>query len=315
MAPCRLSDTDYLPGYTAMARSIGECEMNPTNTPPSRQAQLVAEHWARRLPSFDEALALLRSKGIDVDQPTAEDLHGFDMIHVGGVETTDLVAREANIKRGQRLLDIGCGLGGPARRFAYKHGAAVSGIELSEPVYQTAVGLTALVGLTNQVDLALGSVLAMPYDADTFDILVIQHCAMQIAEKQEMFEECARVLRADGVMVLHEFFSGTGGEPNYPMPWGREPSMSALQTYEDTRTLLQEIGFSVGPFLDQHAIAISFYSKMIARLEKAISDESGFRGKGVDEAHNSLWIFRTMIDNFNEDRVRLAIVSCRKMST
>jgi MPBQ/MSBQ methyltransferase len=286
--------------------------MNSTKTPSSRQAQLVAEHWARRLPSFDEALALLRSKGIDAERSTAEDLHGFDMIHVGGLEATDLVAREANIKRGQRLLDIGCGLGGPARRFAYKHGAAVSGIELSEPVYQTAVGLTALVGLADQVDLTLGSVLAMPYHANTFDLVVMQHCAMQIAEKGEMFEECVRVLRADGVMVLHEFFSGAGGGPNYPLPWGSEPSMSALQTYEDTRALLEEIGFSVGSFLDQHAAAISFYSKMITRLEKAISEDSGFRGKGMDEAYNSLGIFRTMIDNFNEDRVRLAIVSCRK---
>ena len=212
----------------------------------------------------------------------------------------------------QRELDIGCGLGGPARRLAYQHGATVSGIELSEPVFQTAISLTSLVGLGGQVEITLGSALAMPYDAGSFDAVVMQHCAMQINEKREMFGECARVLRPGGMMVLHEFFSGAGGEPDYPLPWGSEPSMSALQPFADTNALLEEIGFAVGAYLDQHAAAISFYSKMIARLEKAITEESGFRGKGADEARNSLRIFQTMIQNFNADRVRLGIVSCRK---
>ena len=282
------------------------------NTASSRQAQLIAEHWARRLPSYDEALALLRAKGIDADRCTAESLHGFDMIHVGEVEATDLVAREAGIERGERVLDIGCGLGGPARRFAYKHGATVSGIELSEQVFQTAVALTSLVGLADQVDFRLGSALAMPYDAGIFDTVVMQHCAMQVSGKREMFQECARVLRPGGTMVLHEFFSGAGGEPDYPLPWASEPALSALQTFEATSALLNEIGFTVGPYLDQYAVAISFYSKMIARLEQAISGDSGFRGKGVDEARNSLKIFQTMIRNFNADRVRLGIVHCRK---
>jgi sarcosine/dimethylglycine N-methyltransferase len=85
----------------------------------THQAQLVAERWARRLPTFAEVLEFIRSQGLDSNRLTLENLHAFDMAHVGGVEATDLVAREADIRSGQRVFDIGSGLGGPARRFSY----------------------------------------------------------------------------------------------------------------------------------------------------------------------------------------------------
>lgn len=291
--------------------------MKPRNsqddTSSSRQAQLVAEFWAQRLPSFGETLALLRSQGLDTDRLTPEDLHAFDMVHCGGVEATDLVADEAGIKSGQHVLDVGCGLGGPARRFAYRHGAIVWGIELSEPVFQTAVALTSLVGLEDRVHFTLGSACTMPYEESTFDVVVMQHCAMQVTEKRETFGECARVLRTGGSLVLHEFFFGTGGEPLYPLAWATEPAMSALETFEDTQVLLSRLGFVVGPLLDQGPTAISFYAGLVAKLEKAVADGTGFRGKNVEEARNSLRIFDSMLKNFRENRVRLGIVVCRKV--
>lgn len=284
-------------------------------TLPSRQAKLVAEFWAQRLPSFDEALTLLRSEGLDVDRLTPEDLHRFDMVHCGGVEATDLVAHEGGIKSGQSVLDVGCGLGGPARRFASRHGALVWGIELSEPVFKTAVALTSMVGLADRVRFTLGSVLNMPYEESSFDVVVMQHCAMQVTEKQKIFGECARVLRTGGSLVLHEFFLGPGGEPLFPLAWATEPAMSALETFEETSILLARLGFAVGSLLDQKPTAISFYTGLVAKLEKAVAGEAGFRGKNVEEARNSLRIFSSMLKNFQENRVRLGIVVCHKRPT
>lgn len=282
------------------------------DTSASRQAKLVAEFWAQRLPSFDEGLAFLRSQGLDIDRLTPEDLHRFDMVHCGGIEATDLVAHEGGVKRDQSVLDVGCGLGGPARRFAYRHNARVWGIELSEPVFKTAVALTSLVGLAEQVRFTLGSALKMPYEEERFDVVVMQHCAMQVTEKLEIFGECARVLGPGGSFVLHEFFLGTGDEPHYPLAWATQPAMSALETFEDTEVLLSRLGFVVGPLLDQQTTAISFYAGLAAKLEKALTDGAGFRGKNVEEARNSLRIFSSMLKNFQENRVRLGILVCRK---
>ncbi len=278
----------------------------------SHQEQLVAEHWARRLPTFAEALALLHSQGLDPHRPKPEDLHAFDMAHVGGVEATDLLACEAGICTGQRILDVGSGLGGPARRFAYKYGAIVSGLELSEPVYRTAVALTSLVGLADRVGFLLGSALRMPYEDGTFDVVVMQHCTMQVAEKHQMFGECMRVLHPRGVLALHEFFADSSGEPHYPLAWATEPAMSSLQTLEDTATLLSALGFEVGPFLDQDNIARAFYAEMVHKLEKAVAEGTGWRGKGEEEARNRLVIYRAMLKNFQENRLHLGLVVCRK---
>ncbi len=281
----------------------------------SHQEQLVAEHWARRLPTFAEVLALLRSQGLDPNRLTPENLHAFDMAHVGGVEATDLVARETGIRSGQRVLEIGSGLGGPARRFAYKYDAIVSGLELSEPVYRTAVDLTSLVGLEDRVGFLLGSALRMPYEDGTFDVVVMQHCAMQVAEKRQMFGECMRVLRPGCVVVLHEFFAGSGGEPHNTLAWATEPAMSSLHTFEDTATLLSEVGFTVGPFLDQDNIARAFYAEMVHKSEKAVAEGTGWRGKGEEEARNRLWIHQAMLKNFQEHRLHLGLVVCRKSPT
>jgi ubiquinone/menaquinone biosynthesis C-methylase UbiE len=152
----------------------------------------------------------------------------------------------------------------------------------------------------------------MPYEEETFDIVVMQHCAMQVTEKEKIFGECARVLRTGGSMALHEFFTGTHGDPYYPLAWATEPAMSALETFEDTEVLLSRLGFVVGPLLDQQPAAISFYAGLAAKLEKAVADGAGFRGKNVEEARNSLRIFSSMLKNFQENRVRLGIVVCRK---
>lgn len=279
---------------------------------PTQQEHLVAEHWARRLITFAEALELLRSRGVDPDRATPEDLHFFDIAHVGGVEATDLVAQEAGICSAKRVLDVGSGLGGSARRFAYKNGAIVSGLELSEPVYRTAVALTSMVGLVDRVGFFLGSALRMPYEEGTFDVVVMQHCAMQVAEKRKMFGECARVLRPGGALALHEFFAGPGGEPYYPLAWATEPAMSSLQTSVDTATLLSSLDFIVGPFLDQDNIARAFYEEIVLKLEKVAAEGTGWRGKGDEEARNRLLIYRAMLKNFQEHRLHLDVVVCKK---
>lgn len=278
----------------------------------SQQEHLVAEHWAQRLINLADALELLRSRGIDPNRATPEDLHFFDIAHVGGVEATDLVAREAGVCNGKRVLDIGSGLGGSARRFAYKHGAIVCGLELSEPVYRTAVALTSLVGLGDRVSFLLGSALRMPYEEDTFDVVVIQHCAMQVSEKHQMFGECARVLRLGGALALHEFFAGSGGEPYYPLAWANDPAMSSLQTFGYTVSLLSSLGFIVGPLLDQDNIARAFYAEIVLKLEKAVAEGTGWRGKGTENARNRLLIYRAMLKNFQEHRLHLGLVVCRK---
>jgi hypothetical protein len=65
------------------------------------------------------------------------------------------------------------------------------------------------------------------------------------------------------------------------------------------------------PFL-QGNVAIRFYSQFVTKLEKAVADGAGYRGKATEEAQNSLRIYNSMLKNFRENRMRLGIVVCRK---
>jgi ubiquinone/menaquinone biosynthesis C-methylase UbiE len=94
---------------------------------------------------------------------------------------------------------------------AHKYGAKVCGVELGASMHETAVALTALVRLQDQVHFKLGSALALPFPNETFDVVVMQHVAMQIAEKARLFEECVRVLNGQGALALHEIFAGAVG--------------------------------------------------------------------------------------------------------
>jgi 2-polyprenyl-3-methyl-5-hydroxy-6-metoxy-1,4-benzoquinol methylase len=210
------------------------------------QGQKVAAHWARLSLTVDGATQSLRSRGIALEQATAEDLHALDMIHMGGLQATDALAEMAGISGSTTVLDVGSGVGGPARRFAEKYGATVWGIELAEPSYQTSVRLTALVGLQDRVQFKHGNALVLPFGEEEFDVVTMVHVAMQIAEKDQLFGECVRVLKPDGVLALHEIFTGMGGPPHFPLAWATEPAMSSLETFAVCATRFAHMGLQVG---------------------------------------------------------------------
>ena len=106
-------------------------ENGPAPSGLTEQGRKVTDHWSNLAVTFEGAKNALEKAGVNLDAVTADDLHPLDMIHMGGLSATDEIAELANIQRGNRVLDVGCGVGGPARRFANKFGANVTGVELS----------------------------------------------------------------------------------------------------------------------------------------------------------------------------------------
>ena len=92
------------------------------------------------------------------------------------------------------LLDIGSGIGGPARYFARHHGCRVTGIDLTEEFIAVARALTSRLRMEGQVSFEQGSALSMPFPASTFDVATLLHVGMNIAKKAQLFAEVRRVL-------------------------------------------------------------------------------------------------------------------------
>jgi ubiquinone/menaquinone biosynthesis C-methylase UbiE len=275
------------------------------------QARKVADHWARMAVTFDGVLRSLHSRRIAPEAARAEDLHAVDMIHMGGLAATDALAVMAGIAAGDSVLDIGSGVGGPARRIASRFGASVVGIELSETLHQTSMRLTGLVGLGSQVRLVQGSALALPFADGDFDVAMLQHVAMQISEKDRLFDEAARVVKPGGRLALHELFSGEGAL-HYPLPWATEPGMSALETFEACADRLSKLGFAVGSFIDQSEEGRGFHHASIAAYDRDLAANEGTLGlaREVTEARRAASV--AMERNLGSGSIRVGMVVARK---
>lgn len=79
------------------------------------------------------------------------------------------MARLAGLRTGMHVLDVGSGLGGPARTLAVEYGCRVTGLDLTEEFCRVAIMLTARVGLQEHTAFRHGSALDLPFEEATFD--------------------------------------------------------------------------------------------------------------------------------------------------
>ena len=189
--------------------------------------------------------ARLREDGVDPAQPTVEALAPYDHFHGRGLEATEDMAARLRVAETDHILDIGSGLGGPARYLARRFGCRVSGIDLTAEFCDIARHLTALLGYENRVSIRQGDALAMPYDDASFDGAYSMNVSMNIADKRALYREIRRVLKPGAWLVLSEAAQGPGGRPDYPTPWARTAASSFLATEAETRASLEACGFAI----------------------------------------------------------------------
>jgi ubiquinone/menaquinone biosynthesis C-methylase UbiE len=215
--------------------------------------------------------AALADDGVDSRRADIEALAPYDQFHGRGLEATAEIADLLAIGAGDRILDIGSGIGGPARYFARRFGCKVTGIDLTSEFCDVARELTRRLGLDGEVRFLRGNALAMPFADAHFDGAYSMNVSMNIADKAGFYREIRRVLKPGGWLLLSEIARGAGEEPDYPMPWAASPRTSFLSTPEETRRGLAQSGFDIVRLESTLAQALEFGARsraMVARGEK-----------------------------------------------
>ena len=202
----------------------------------------VQEHYGRQNLG-GSILAAYAAAGRDPESLTQEDLASCDQFHIRGHEATHVMAAAAGLAPGTRVLDVGSGVGGPARTLATEFGCEVVGLDLVEEYCDAAALLTEAVGLADRVTFKQGSATDMPFADESFDVVWSQHIMMNIEKKERVAAEVARVLQPDGRYAVYEIYAGPNAPPHYPAPWAGEESISFLVTPEETRATLAAAGF------------------------------------------------------------------------
>ena len=201
----------------------------------------------------ERIVAALKDAGIPPEKWTPEILGPADQIHGGGLQQTQVHAALVSITSDMHLLDIGCGIGGPARYFATEFGCRVTGIDLTDEYIDAASLLTQKIGLSDRVAFDCGDATALPYDDASFDMAWALNVTMNIEDRAGFYAGVHRVLKPGGRFCISEIGQGPGGEPYYPLTWAADPAYSFLLPPEDMRTLLESSGFRVVEWIDETA--------------------------------------------------------------
>ncbi len=245
--------------------------------------------------------AALTAAGKHLDALTIDDIAPIDQFHTRGKVATLELAQRAGVRAGMQVLDVGGGLGGPARMVAAQFGAQITVLDLTEAFVHAGTWLTRKVGLSDRVTFRHGSALDMPFADTSFDLVWTQHASMNIADKKRLYAEIYRVLRPGGRFALHDIMAGTVQPAHFPVPWARDPATSHLGVPEEIRALIKATGFREIEWVDETQIALSWFQ------QRAAAPASSTAAPGLNLLLGAEFapMMQNQVRNLNEGRIKV----------
>lgn len=204
--------------------------------------QSVSQHYTHG--NLEGALlAALQRAGKNLDTLSYTDLALVDEFHIGGRPATRALGDQLDLPEGARVLDIGCGIGGPARCFASERGWRIEGVDLTAEYVEVATALSQRVGV--DASFRQASATALPFDDARFDGAYMLHVGMNILDKPAVFREVRRVLKDGGLFAIYDAMRQSDGAFIYPVPWSCEPTTNYIATPEAYKAALSAAGLTV----------------------------------------------------------------------
>lgn len=160
--------------------------------------------------------------------------------------TERLVADEGGFGPGMKILDVGCGVGGPALSIAEYSGAHVTGIDLVAGNVEVAQASAVARGLDDRVTFRQADAMSLPFPDAAFDHVYVLEAGCHAPDKSRFYSECARVLQPGGRFLGFEWLRGEGltaeGEVEAIEPICEHFAVPYMITLSELRTYLVAAG-------------------------------------------------------------------------
>ena len=208
-----------------------------------------------------------RLTGADLAALTQPQRDQLDQFHSGGSEAVDRLLPGLYLAPGLTVLDIGSGLGGPARQIARSSGCTVVGVDITPAYVATAQALTRTAGLDKQVSFACSDIAAL--DRNNFDAAYTMHVQMNVADKKTFFTEIARRLRPGARLATFEVCLTGDSQPTPPLPWSLDGTDSHLATAAELRDTIASSGFETLEWIDETPWVLRWFENLGKRVAAA----------------------------------------------
>lgn len=208
----------------------------------------VMYNW--RVASVHKAL---RDMGKETGPLTVEDLvqlGHLDQYHYLGVEANDHLIDIMGLDSSVKVLDIGSGIGGPARYISARTGCRITGVELQSDLAQAASELTARIeGVSERVDYVCGDFTQLVSEGrvsrESFDHFLSLLVFLHIPDRESLLNACFQALRPGGTFIIEDFMMKpdrefTAQEQTWLLDVVSAPTVSSAQKYAED---LQKAGF------------------------------------------------------------------------
>lgn len=206
----------------------------------------VAAHYDRGADVAQAILDAFDAAGIAADRLTLDHLAGVDEFHLGGRRATLELLGSVDLGPSSAVLDVGCGIGGPARTIAAEAGCRVIGVDVTASFVDAAGRLSELTGLGSSTSFAVGTATDLDLDDDSVDVVTLLHVGMNLPDKAAVMAEFARVVRPGGSVVVYDVMRVGPGDVGYPVPWAGDESSSFLATPEEYSDAMRAAGLEPG---------------------------------------------------------------------
>lgn len=250
----------------------------------------------------DRIVGAFRAAGKDVSALELDDTAGFAEFHIRGRAATRELADLAGVTAADRVLDVGCGVGGAARALAAEYGAEVVGVDVVEDYCRTARRFADRLDLGDRVRFESANALDLPYDDGSFDVAWFQHMLMNVPHKAAAIAEARRVLRPGGTLALYEICAGAGGEPYFPVPWAGDAGLNFLVSPAELRETVAGSGFEERGWRDVSTASLEWFRDVVATMESMPNDAHPL-GLNLLMGEETPVKARNVVRSLEEDRV------------